>query len=58
MVNKMRRRGYSKSKIQSAGAKIIKAYEQFEKVKKQNDPSPGQITIDDLLNKFGGRVIE
>ena len=57
MVDKINRRPYDKIKIQEAGRKIIKAYEQFERIKKQNNPSPEQIDIYDIQKIFGGKII-
>lgn len=56
IVNKMRRKYYSKLKIQVAGKKIMAAYVEFEKIKKDK-PFTGQMVIDDVLKTFGGRVI-
>ena len=58
MVNKLNRKPYSKVKMKSAGEKVKKAYAEFEKVKKKDEPSPGQVTIDQLLKTFGGKVVE
>ena len=58
MVNKMRRQTYNRKKIKDAGAKIMKAYEQFERIKKKDEPSPGQVTIDQLIKTFGGKVVK
>ena len=57
MADKMRHKEYSKSKMAAAGNKVLKAYEEFEKVKLPPQVSDNRTTIDDVIDMSGGKVI-